>query len=131
MSISGINLRLKTTQFGGENNIFDSQQIRWVRGGVTIDAATVGTTVIDNVTRKILPIGTPLGKITASGKYGPYDVAAVDGRATAVLMLGETVELTDGDVGTTAFDMARVITARLPVAITQAIKDGLKFISFV
>lgn len=41
--------------------------------------------------------GRVLGKITASGKYGPYDNAAVDGRETAVCIAAEGVDATSGD----------------------------------
>lgn len=34
-----------------------------------------------------IPSGTVLGKITASGLYGPYEPAAADGRQTAVGLL--------------------------------------------
>jgi len=34
-----------------------------------------------------LSAGTVLGKITASGKYGPYSASATDGRQTAVGIL--------------------------------------------
>ena len=34
-------------------------------------------------TKGEIPNGTILGKITASGKYGPYDPAATDGRQAA------------------------------------------------
>jgi hypothetical protein len=61
-------------------------------GGVTIDWATVAAvagadvTWNDGVTVKIgekgLRYGQVITKITASGKYGPYDPAAVDGRQT-------------------------------------------------
>ncbi|MBC7327553.1 head decoration protein [bacterium] len=47
-----------------------------------------------------LSAGTVLGKITASGKYGPYDDSATDGRQTAVGILGEDVDATSSDVGT-------------------------------
>ena len=47
----------------------------------------------DNVTivsgASVLEAGTALGKITASGKYGVYDNAAVDGRqAVAAVLYG-------------------------------------------
>lgn len=61
-------------------------------GGVTVDWATVAAvsgsdvTVNDGVVVKIgskyLRYGQVLTKITASGKYGPYDPAASDGRQT-------------------------------------------------
>lgn len=124
----GYDLGLKTKTIGGQLNIFDSEQIRWIRGAVTIDAATV---TADGNGKKTLKLGQPLGKITATGKYGPYDSAAVDGRATAVLMLGEDIDCTEGDVVTTAFDQARVIESRLPVAVDGTVKGQLKGITFV
>lgn len=61
-------------------------------GGVTIDWTTVAAVsgadvtledgVIVKIGEKYLRYGQVLAKITASGKYGPYDTAAVDGRAT-------------------------------------------------
>ncbi len=238
----GYNLELRTTEVGGELNIFDSSMVRWVTGGVTIDATTVSADADGN---KILKAGTPLGKITASGKYGPYhpgktgtkaegttkvdsadvkfegeksvayngviiafetgeeaaaawddgtltltlvaatnygkselesliatattgaptgvdvtkiavtitgtktgtqwaaaepvtlsggvaDVSAADdGRQTAVLMIAKDVDCTSGDQVTTAFDMARVISARLPVTVTAELKSQLSNITFV
>jgi len=62
-------------------------------GGVTIDWSTVtavsgsAVTLLDGVTveigQKYLAAGQVITKITASGKYGPYDVSPVsDGRQT-------------------------------------------------
>lgn len=78
----GYNIGLKHKEIGGNVNIFDSSQVRWVTGGVTIDASTVSA---DEAGNKILKIGTPLGKITATGKYGPYQAAV-----TGVKAMGET-----------------------------------------
>lgn len=41
--------------------------------------------------------GRVLGKLTASGKYGPYDNAASDGRESAVCIAAEAVDATSGD----------------------------------
>lgn len=41
--------------------------------------------------------GRVLGKITASGKYGLYDNAAIDGRETAVCIAAEAVDATSAD----------------------------------
>lgn len=194
-----MNFQLRTTTFGGEVNIFDSAQIRWVRGGITIDATKVNA---DSTGNKRLKAGMPLGKITASGKYSPVkkttlaaaaastnttitvtnaayfqigdqiningtnatissinyatnvitlsaaigaakaigdSVKATDGSGDAVVMLGEDVLFTDYNSTTgvshrdqvvSAFDMARVITARLPF-INDLVKADLKHISFV
>jgi hypothetical protein len=109
-------------------NILDSDQVRFVSNGVTIDAATV--TAVDGV--KVLPMGTVLGKITLSGKYGPYDSAAVDGRAVPVCMLyPDQADVTDGDGAFGAIDHARVIKSRLPVAPDATVIEKLNHISFV
>jgi len=131
--MNGYNLSLKTKTFGNEVNIFDSQDIRWIRGAITIDASTVGVSGVDEngVSRKVLKAGYPLGKITATGKYGPYDANATDGRQKAVCMIATEIDCTYGDQVTTAFDHARVIEARLPIPITQQIKNDLKNIDFV
>jgi hypothetical protein len=75
-------------------------------GGVTIDWATVtaaasASTLIDDtpiaVGDKYLRYGQILTKITASGKFGPYDPAASDGRQTLArgdcFILNETVKM--------------------------------------
>ncbi len=128
------NLEQRNKKYGEQINIFDSEKVRWVTGGVTLDHTLVTP---DEEGRKELKIGTPLGKITATGKYGPYDAEATDGRETAVLMLGETVDFSlgsgygFGDQVATAFDWARVLTARLPVEVTAELKQQLNNITFV
>lgn len=47
--------------------------------------------------------GTLLGKVTATGKYKPYNNANSDGSETARLVLAETVDATSADVKTTAY----------------------------
>ena len=124
----GYNLELRTEKIAGQVNIFDSALVRWITGGVTIDADTVSA---DADGRKILPAGTPLGKITATGLYGPYDATATDGRETALVMIAEPVDCTEGDMVVTAFDQARVIIERLPVEVTPELKEQLSGITFV
>ncbi len=129
------NIGLRTKKVAEQINIFDSTMVRWVTGGVTIDHTTVTP---DSDGRKRLPVGTPLGKITATGKYGPWDEDATDGRQTAVCMLGENVDFEldksgkFGDQVATAFDWARVISDRLPIdsADLAALKEQLPNITF-
>lgn len=121
------NIRQTCTTIGGEINIWDSEQRRFLTGGVTIDSATVAA--VNN--KKILRAGYPLGKITASGKYGPYVSDATDGRQTAVALLAEEVDVTLGDEVAAAVDAARVIEGRLPITITATIKGQLPHITFV
>ena len=121
------NVRVGTTTIGGEISIWDSEQRRFVTGGVTIDASKV--TAANG--KKILKAGYPLGKISASGKYGPYDSEADDGRQTAVCLLAEDVDCTAGDEFASAVDQARVIETRCPITITSAIKGFLPHVVFV
>lgn len=118
---------IKKDSFGQKPNIFGSEQIRWCSFGVTIDPAVV---VADGAGRKILYAGTPLGKIAATGKHGPYDAGAADGRQTCLdYVLGETVDVTDGEAVARVFDHAVLLEARLPVAPDAAVKTAWKNIT--
>lgn len=101
--------------------------VREVVNGVTIDAATV---TADGDGKKILKKGMPLAKITASGKFGPYDSAALDGRANPSVILKKTVDVTDGDHVVGGYEVAKVITERIPVTVDQALKDKMPHIVF-
>lgn len=64
--------------------------------------------------------GLPLAKITATGKYGPYDDAAVDGRAVLVGFLFAAVKapaVTTIDPAGAMLTHGKVRSARLPVAV--------------
>jgi hypothetical protein len=72
--------------------------------------------------------GIPLGQITAGGKFGPYDNAAVDGRATLVGFLYAAVKApTDNTVDPAAAMLThgKVRTSRLPVAVDAAGKTDV------
>jgi hypothetical protein len=74
--------------------VADNEDVDWKTGGVTVDWATVaavsGADVVlnDGITVKIgqkyLRYGQVLCKITASGKYGPYDPNDTLGRQLLV-----------------------------------------------
>ncbi len=49
--------------------------------------------------------GTVLGKITASGKYAPYDDTADDGTEDAVCILAQDANVSTGDRYVTAYMM--------------------------
>jgi hypothetical protein len=104
-------------------------------GGVTIDWDTVPAngslaTLDDGSTipadEKYLPYGTVLGRITASGKYGPWEDAAVDGRDTSargeVYILNHTVRYTDPhkDNPPGVFEGGRVYRDRLKIVAAAA-----------
>ena len=67
-----------------------------------------------------IPSGTVLGKVTATGLYGPYDDAATDGRQTATGFLFDGVRVADKDGNSfTASGAAMlwegiVLTSKLP-----------------
>lgn len=71
-----------------------------------------------------IPSGTVLGKITATGLYGPYDNAAVDGREVAAGFLWSTTKVGNGtgadlatapDTGVALFWTGVIKQSRLPL----------------
>ncbi|MFD3361633.1 head decoration protein [Streptomyces albidoflavus] len=69
-----------------------------------------------------LKSGIPLGKVTAGGKYGPYDGAASDGRQTLVGFLFTAVDVDARKVASTSVVGSMLIhcfirEAKLPVAV--------------
>lgn len=70
-----------------------------------------------------LKSGIPLGKITASGLYGPYDDAASDGRQTCVGLLFTGVEVVNrrgqvsSKVGGSMLLHGFIVTSKLPVTL--------------
>lgn len=93
---------------------------------ITLDVSkfTAGTHFPDGY----LKSGIPLGKITSTGLYGPYDGAATDGRDTCAGFLFTGVEVVDHrgrtstKVGGSMLVHGFVNVAKLPVTIDA---DGL------
>src|SRR3712207_464663 len=93
---------------------------------ITLDtsAFTAGTHYPDGFFKS----GLPLGVITASGMYGPYDDAAVDGRAVLRGFLYAAVDAPDvntADVQGALYEHGRVVEAKLPIAIDAAGRTDL------
>lgn len=99
-----------------------------------------GTEVTQTITLKVstftanthypngfIPSGTPLGKITATGLYGPYDNAAGDGREVCAGFLFNSTKVRSGgpDVGAPLHWRGVIREARLPIAIDSAGKADL------
>ena len=88
---------------------------------ITLDTTkfTAGT----HAPNGFLPSGTPLGKITASGKYGPYTPAAADGTDVLAGFLFGGVKF-DGNqaanVGAALFVHGKVREANLPASALDA-----------
>jgi hypothetical protein len=100
--------------------------IREVVNGVTIDSTTV---TADGAGKKILLKGMPLGKL-ANGKFGPYASGAADGRQNPTVILKRTVDVTEGDHVVGAYEMAKVITERIPVTVDATLKGKMPNIVF-
>lgn len=83
----------------------------------TITISKASLTLATHYPDGYLKSGEPLGKITASGKYGPYDNAAVDGREVLVGHLFTAQHVGTGDIVAPLFDHGRVIEAKLPRAV--------------
>ncbi|WP_270892113.1 head decoration protein [Streptomyces sp. DHE17-7] len=68
----------------------------------------------------VIPSGTPLGKVTANGLYGPYDSAATDGTQTFAGLLEFDVAFNTGSarVGAALRIVGDIDVSQLPVAFT-------------
>ena len=89
-----------------------------VTPGVTLDISKF--TKATHFPNGYIPSGTVLGKITASGLYGPYTSGASDGTQTAAGLLFSSVRAVDGNgnniakVGGARFVHGLVTSAKLP-----------------
>lgn len=117
-----MDLSVRKETFGGDDQTWLGSAHGTDSGmTVTLDKATF--TAGTHYPNGYLRSGTPLGKITASGKYGPYNDGATDGRQTLVghLLTPQTVG-TGNDIVAPLFTHGRVVEARLPIAIDAAAK---------
>ncbi|HHY74040.1 MAG TPA: head decoration protein [Bacillus bacterium] len=99
--------------------------VREVVNGITIDASVV--TAVDG--KKIIKKGMPMGKL-ANGKYGPYKADATDGRENPSILLKHTYDVTDGDHVAAGYEVAKVISERIPVTVDAALKGKMPNIVF-
>lgn len=115
-----MDLSLRTETFGQDDQ-------SWLDSAHGTDAAISGTV---DVTKGFTPAthfptgdlksGTPLGKVTASGKYGLYDDTATDGRQTLVGHLFTGQRVRTGDVIAPVLVHGRINRDRLPFPIDAA-----------
>ena len=80
-----MNLELKTTTLGGKISFLDSEKVRYVRGGITLDHLPVLPDPLTGLKR--VAAGTAVGRL-GNGKYAPYvaGAAAVPGVASTVTL---------------------------------------------
>lgn len=97
---------------------------------VTLDVSkfTAGT----HYPNGFIPSGIDLGKVTATGLYGPYDNTATDGRETSVGLLHSSLAVRTGatKIGGALVIHGFVKESKLPFAIDTAGKADLKNIIF-
>lgn len=135
-----MDLTLRTEAFQSENQSWlGSAHGTEEADSITLDGATLGAVFASGV----VPSGVVLGKITATGLYGPYASGAGDGRQTPVGHLLTTVELfiaLRGDaagvfhnVGGALFWHGEVIIANLPAnsGYTGAVLTALPLVRYV
>jgi hypothetical protein len=78
----------------------------------------------------VIAKGTVLGKVTATGKYVPYNPAANDGSQTAVCILDNDQDTTNGDVGASAW-IAGIFYESALTGLDANAKAALKLCYFV
>lgn len=118
-----------TTSFTPEDNSW-AEAADWVET-VTIDGS-VGFVAATHFPTGVLPSGTALGKVTATGLFALYDDAAVDGRTVFVGFTHGAVTISaTKKVGAALLTHGRVKESRLPFAVAAAAKADAPLIRFV
>lgn len=105
-----------TDPLSGWINVLASEHSMNKSTGITIDASLIPETTVNGKKVRIVKNGTVLAKVTATGKYGPYDDAATDGRsdeATTGVLVNGGVNCENGDVITGMLIHGSVLRARL------------------
>jgi len=92
-----------------EAEFLASEKFTAKRVGITLDSSVVGA---DASGDKVILKGTVLGRITATGRYGPYDNTAGDGREVARGFIMESVNLKWGNAVTGLIIHGSVIAVR-------------------
>ncbi|MEU5156755.1 head decoration protein [Glycomyces sp. NPDC021274] len=109
-----MDISVRTTTYGVENRSWlGSAHGTEATRTVTLDvsAFTEATHYPDG----FIPSGVVLGRITASGLYGPYDNAAADGRQTAAgFLFNSTTVNGTADLGAPLLEHGMVIEDKLP-----------------
>jgi hypothetical protein len=99
--------------------------VREVTNGITINSTAV---TADGDGKKILKKGQPMSLV--AGKYVPYNSGGVDGSESPSILLKHTYDVTDGDHVAAGYEVAKVISARLPVTVDATLKGKMPNIVF-
>lgn len=124
-------LKIKKTTIGGAVNYLDSEKIRYINRGITIDVDKVRE---NEEGRKIVEAGSRMAQITETGLYCPVKVAEVFENATDTvdevkvhkghnLQVGD--EITDvGTIASISTEPADHDVITFESNITAAVEDG-------
>lgn len=107
-----LDLRTETFTPGEDQSWLGSAHGTESTESITLDASAFIGTFTDG----IIPSGVVLGKITATGLYGPHDSDNADGTEVAVGLLFTTIDTKEGDVDSPAalFTHGKVKVDNLP-----------------
>ena len=124
-----------TTVTGTIVNIFGSE-VGMVKPShpITIDASNLTAANVGGAFPGYLPVGFPLGKVTADGSYAEYDDGdAIAGTGVMRGVLGEDVLVTSATsiVHGSLLTRPTLIEANLPVVIDAAGKADMPTIVFI
>lgn len=101
--------------------------IREVTNGITIDSAKI---TADSKGDKIIKKGMPMAKLTASGKFVPYDPDGADGSQNPTVILKRTVNVKDGDHVVGGYEVGKFISERIPVTVDDTLRGKMPHIIF-
>jgi hypothetical protein len=94
---------MPTPSFGVTRTTLHSENRSWLLSPHGVDINSNLTLDVSLFTAGVhypngyIPSGIVLGKVTATGKFGPYDNTATDGRETAAELLFGSMTVTPGD----------------------------------
>lgn len=122
---------------------FQAEDRSWLRGPHGTDpgsnpTVTLLTALFSKATHYpngFIPSGIVLGKVTATGVYGPYDSTAEDGREVAAGLLFGSLTVRGDRVASGMVEHGFVTAARLPIAtgagaLDAAAREALNLIKF-
>ncbi|MGI2294170.1 head decoration protein [Paenibacillus sp. GXUN7292] len=101
--------------------------VREVTNGITIDSSKI---TADANGDKIIRIGMPMAKVTATGKFVPYDEDGTDGSENPTVILKHTVNVKDGDHVVGGYEVGKFIKERIPVTVDDTLISKMPHIVF-
>ena len=107
---------------GGKAHVFDSWHMRHLTQGATIDRNLIAPNVDGE---RIILAGEVIGKVTATGLYGLWEMGATDGRQIARGCVVQDTNCTNSNAFVGAVDECRIHVARMPRRFTQIEWDAI------